>query len=105
MRGEVWWVDFDPATGSEIQKTRPAVVISDSKINDTLQRVAVIPFTSNITRVYTAETIITLNGKPNKAMANQIMVADKSRLKNKIGVLSADDLNKIENALKRYLDL
>jgi mRNA-degrading endonuclease toxin of MazEF toxin-antitoxin module len=42
-RGEVWWVDFDPATGSEIKKIRPAVIISNDISNRILSRVVVIP--------------------------------------------------------------
>jgi mRNA-degrading endonuclease toxin of MazEF toxin-antitoxin module len=38
-RGDVWWVDFNPATGSEIQKTRPAVIVSDTVINAVIERV------------------------------------------------------------------
>jgi mRNA interferase MazF len=55
--------------------------------------------------VYPGEAIVTVNGAPNKAMSDQIMSADKSRLKNKIGVLSDADMLSLENALKEFLNL
>ena len=50
-RGEIWWVEFDPALGSEIRKTRPAVILSNDAANRNLARVVVAPLTSNITQV------------------------------------------------------
>jgi mRNA interferase MazF len=50
-------------------------------------------------------SLMTVNGIQNKAMSDQIMSADKSRLKNKIGVLSDTDILSLENALKDFLDL
>jgi mRNA interferase MazF len=102
-RGEVWWVDFDPATGSEIQKTRPAVIVSDTVINAVMERVTVVPFTSNTQRFYPAEAKVLLNGKPNKAMADQIMAADKRRLKRRVATLAPDDMSKVEAAIRQYL--
>ena len=105
IRGSVWWVEFDPAVGSEIHKTRPAVIISNDIANKYLSRVVVVPLTSNVSRVYPGEAIITVNGTKNKAMSDQIMSADKSRLKNKIATLSNDDMIVLEAALKRFLNL
>ena len=104
-RGSVWWVEFDPAVGSEIQKTRPAVIISNDAANKYLARVVVIPLTSNVSRIYPGEAVVTVNGNKNKAMADQIMSADKSRLKNKIAELSDDDLLSIESAMKHFFSL
>jgi mRNA interferase MazF len=102
-RGDVWWVDFDPATGSEIQKTRPAVIVSNTAVNAVMKRVTVVPFTSNIQRFYPMEAKVLLNGKPNKVMADQIMAADKSRLKCRVGTLSLTDMSKVESAIRQYL--
>ena len=104
-RGSVWWVEFDPAVGSEIHKTRPAVIVSNDIANKYLARVVVIPFTSNISRLYPGEAIVTVNGNQNKAMTDQIMSADKSRLKNKIAELSDNDMVSIETAMKRFFNL
>ena len=54
-RGEVWWVTFDPAVGSEIQKTRPAIIVSNDSANRNLKRVVVVPLTTNTSRVSPGE--------------------------------------------------
>jgi len=104
-RGSVWWVEFDPAVGSEINKTRPAVIVSNDTANKFLARVVVIPLTSNVSRVYPGEALVTVNGNKSKAMTDQIMSADKSRLKNKIAELSDNDLISIEAAMKSFFNL
>jgi len=104
-RGSVWWVEFDPAVGSEIKKTRPAIIVSNDTANKFLTRVIVVPLTNNISRIYPGEAIVTVTGNKNKAMTDQIMSADKSRLKNKIAVLSESDIASLEAAIKRFLDL
>jgi len=103
-RGNVWWVEFDPAVGSEIKKTRPAVIVSNDIANQYLSRVVVIPLTSNVSRIYPGEAVVLLNGVKNKAMTDQIMSADKSRLKTKIADLSDNDMHSIEIAMKRFFD-
>jgi mRNA interferase MazF len=104
-RGSVWWVEFDPSIGSEIHKTRPAVIVSNDKANLFLARVVVIPLTSNVSRIYPGEALVSVNGIRSKAMSDQIMSADKSRLKNKIGVLSKDDVLSLESAMKCFFEL
>jgi mRNA interferase MazF len=104
-RGSVWWVEFDPAVGSEIHKTRPAIIVSNDTANRFLERVVVVPLTGNVSRVYPGEAVITVSGSKSKAMTDQIMSADKSRLKNKIAALSDDDMISLETAMKRFLDL
>jgi mRNA interferase MazF len=105
LRGEVWWVEFDPATGSEIRKTRPAVIVSNNAANRHLARVVVVPLTSNTGRQYPGEAIVTVDGKSSKAMADQIMAADKVRLQSRLSTLSSADLLAIEDAIKVQLAL
>ena len=104
-RGEVWWVEFDPAVGSEIRKTRPAVIVSNNAANRHLARVVVIPLTSNTGRRYPGEALVTVGGQSSKAMADQIMAADKARLKKQLGELSAADLLALEDAVRVHLSL
>jgi mRNA interferase MazF len=98
-RGEVWWVEFDPAVGSEVRKTRPAVIISNDAANRNLARVVVVPVTSNVERQYPGEAVVMVAGQKSKAMADQIMAADKSRLKSHVGILSKSDIKAVEDAI------
>jgi mRNA interferase MazF len=104
-RGEVWWVECDPAVGSEIRKTRPAIIVSNDAANRNLARVVVVPLTSNTSRQYPGEAWVTVAGKPGKAMADQIMAADKSRLKSRLGTLSKADMLAVEEAIQVHLGM
>ncbi|NLC36250.1 MAG: type II toxin-antitoxin system PemK/MazF family toxin [Alcaligenaceae bacterium] len=105
QRGEVWWVEFDPAVGSEIRKTRPAVIVSNDAANRNLGRVVVMPITSNTERQYPGEAVVQVAGRSSKAMADQIMAADKSRLTTRLGTLSPADMRSVEDAIKVHLSL
>ena len=104
-RGDVWWVAFDPSVGSEIQKTRPAVIVSNDAANRNLSRVVVVPVTGNTGRLYPGEALIQVAGRESKVMADQIMAADKARLKNQIGSLSRSDMAAVEEAIQVHLGM
>jgi mRNA interferase MazF len=102
-RGEVWWVNFDPSIGGEIQKERPAVIVSNDIANRLLNRVQVVPLTSSVDRLYPSEAYVTLNDRQHKAMADQITTVSKKRLTNKMGKLSKSDLQAVERIIKVQL--
>ena len=105
-RGEVWWVKFNtPTVGGEIEKQRPAVIVSNDAANKHLNRLQVVPLTSNIDKLFPSEAYVMLNGKQSKAIADQLTTVSKLRLTNMEGKLSAADLKKVEQAIKTQLDL
>ena len=98
-RGEVWWVNFGPSVGGEIRKRRPAIVISNDLSNKFLNRVQVVPLTSNTGKCYPSEALVTVKRRQSKAMADQIMTVSKMRLINLEGKISAPDLRKVQDAI------
>jgi mRNA interferase MazF len=98
-RGDVWWVSFDPAVGGEIRKTRPAVIVSNNAANTVLNRVVVVPLSSQTDKLYPGEAMVNVEGRESKAMADQIMTASKERLRNRMGALSPQDLRAVEDAI------
>lgn len=104
-RGEVWWIDFEHSVGGEIQKNRPAVIISNDYANQYSNRVQIIPLTSKIEKCYPCEAYVLVGDHKSKAMADQIMTVSKYRLKSKITSISNNDMMSIEQVLKVQLSL
>ena len=104
-RGDVVWVELDPARGTEIRKTRPAVVISNDSCNRYGSRVVVLPVTSNVSSLFPGEARIDLAGKPARVLGDQTRSVDKARLRSRIGRLRQEELREVEDAVKVTLGL
>jgi mRNA interferase MazF len=103
QRSEVWWVNFDPSIGEEIRKRRPAVIISNDSSNKFLNRVQVVPLSSKTDKLYPSEAAVVVDGKESKAMADQLATVSKERLFRLEGILSPEDMRKVEEAVKIQL--
>ena len=104
-RGDVYWVALDPTIGSEIKKTRPAVIVSNNSCNAFGSRVVVLPLTSNVESLYPGEAAVVVNGKPARVLGDQIRSLDKSRLRSRIDRLSHDELMAVDEAIRITLAL
>ncbi len=105
LRGDVYWVATGPALGTEIRKTRPAVIVSNDSCNTYGTRVVVLPITSNVSSFFPGEALIAVKGKPGRALGDQIRSIDNSRLRSRAGRLSQDELVAVDDALRITLGL
>ncbi len=114
QRGEIWEVNLDPARGSEANKRRPAVIVSNDRANASATRlgrgvVTVVPVTSNTNKVYPFQVLLEASATglslDSKAQAEQIRSVATQRLIRLIGKLSVPELAELDNALKLHLAL
>lgn len=97
--GDVWLAALDPTLGSEIQKTRPCVVVSPVEMNAHLRTVIVVPMTTG-SRPAGFRTPLTFQGKAGLMLLDQIRTLDKSRLIKKMGTIQKLTLSKALNTLQ-----
>ncbi len=109
QKGEIYLVCLDLTIGSEINKTRPAIIISNNINNQVAQTVTIIPITSSTGKIYPFEVFLSPheNGlsKNSKAKCNQIRTIDKRRLLKVIGRVSMEKLGEVERALFIHLGI
>ncbi|MGH2356155.1 MAG: type II toxin-antitoxin system PemK/MazF family toxin [Chloroflexota bacterium] len=108
QRGEIYWVNLDPTVGTEIAKTRPAVIISNDIGNQYSMRVIVAAVTSQgIDRVYPFEVLVPsgVGGlrEISKVLLDQIRSIDKRRLGRRIGALTVERMVEVDAAIRLSL--
>ena len=104
QRGEVHWVQLDPARGSEMAKRRPCVVLSPKEINDHRRTVVVLPLTTTETPAIFPLLVATPSmGVSSKVRTEHIRAIDKSRLSGYIANMADVDLLEINRALCQVL--
>ncbi|NOU21560.1 MAG: type II toxin-antitoxin system PemK/MazF family toxin [Methyloglobulus sp.] len=87
-RGEVYWVNLDPTVGTEIKKTRPALVVSPDDLNTVLPRVIIVPLTSKGQALGCRPEVI-FDSRPARILLDQIRCVDKRRLLGKMGEIES----------------
>lgn len=104
-RGEVWWVRLDPTLGSEIRKTRPALVLTSDVLNRMRQTVVVVPL-STAARAHPPVTVpVRCRGEQAVAVVDQVRAVSRERLVSKIETASDADVLAVGEALARILEL
>lgn len=108
-RGGIFLVCLDPTVGSKINKTRPALIISNNINNRVSDTVTVIPITANARRIFPFEVFFapekTGLSRESKAKCNQIRTIDKKRLIKYLGKIMPEEIQKIEDALLIHLGI
>ncbi|MCA1839584.1 MAG: type II toxin-antitoxin system PemK/MazF family toxin [Actinomycetota bacterium] len=113
-RGEIRWVNLDPAVGSESAKRRPGVIVSNDGANEVAARlrrgvVTVVPLTSNVKRVYPFQVLLIAKEcglkRDSKAQAEQVRSVSVERIGDQIGAVPATVIEELDDALRIHLDL
>ena len=99
-RFEIYFVEFNPTKGSEINKTRPGVILSPDEMNDALNTVIIAPLTSTM-RMYPSRVNCTVKNKDGQIALDQIRCVDKSRLKNRLSKLSEKEQHNVLEVLQK----
>ena len=90
-RGEIWWVALDPTIGSEIQKTRPCLIVSPDVMVKGLRTILVAPLTSR-GRSISFRPPVLFKGTAGLALLDQLRAVDKARLRRRMGKVSDETL-------------
>lgn len=113
-RGDVHFVDFEPAIGSDANDRRPAVIVSNDASNAAVERfkrgvVTVVPLTSHLAQVYPFHVLLPASrtglSRDSKAQAEQVRAVDVTRIGDRIGLVPYSLLAKLDDAIRIHLDL
>lgn len=113
-RGEIWLVDLTPAVGSEADKVRPAVIVSNDGANHAAERtrrgvVTVVPITSSTARIHSFQVLLPAAAtglrQDSKAQAEQVRAVAVERVGRRLGQLTPDLLHHLDAALRLHLAL
>lgn len=109
-RGEIYYANLSPTVGSEIDKRRPVLVVSNDANNRAANTVTILPITSNVTRVYPFEVLLNPEdsglSKPSKVQAQQVRTISKQRItSDAVGSLSEEIMHLVNAAVKLHLDV
>ena len=102
-RGDIWLANLDPTVGSEIQKTRPCVIISPPEINEHLRTVTVAPMTMG-SRPAPFRIPVTFRGKTGLILLDQMRTLDKQRLVRRLGTIGQATLGQTLATLREMFE-
>ncbi|HEX7004136.1 MAG TPA: type II toxin-antitoxin system PemK/MazF family toxin [Trueperaceae bacterium] len=107
IRGDICYADLDPSIGSEANKRRPCLIVSNDANNRAANTITVLPVTSNVERIYPFEVLVeTELGKPCKVQINQVRTISKQRLSGApLTRLPEETMHLVDDALRLHLDL
>jgi mRNA interferase MazF len=97
-RDEIWLVSLDPTQGSEMQKTRPCVIVSPDEANGYLRSVIIAPMTS-VERPYPTRVNVGFRNRRGQVALDQIRAVDKERLVRKLGAVPAKTKEAVSSVL------
>ncbi len=112
-RGEIYWADLAPRSGSEQQGRRPVIVLSHDAFNQTpgWRSIIVVPISTSSTQAKRGPTAILLPqgagglSKESVALCHQVTTLDRRKLSQRVGTLTVDLLRQVETGLRSALDL
>jgi mRNA interferase MazF len=103
VTGEVWLANLDPVVGSEIEKTRPCVVVSPPEMHDYLRTVIVAPMTTG-SQPAAFRVGLTFQGKSGLVLLDQVRTLDKQRLVKRLGTVHPVTLHKVLTTLQTVFE-
>jgi mRNA interferase MazF len=107
-------IDFEPARGSEANKTRPAIIVTNNEANRRAEQLgrgvlAAVPLTSNLKRIFPFQVLLPASetglGHDSKAQAEQLKAVDVERIYNRVASVNAEMLAQVDDAIRVHLDL